>query len=83
MGSTTPKQYLPLKGKTVLEHTLSRLLAEPQIQGIVVALSDRDGRWSQLDLAQDPRITRAQGGRERGHSVLNGLKALSRADDNG
>ena len=82
MGSTTPKQYLPLKGRTVLEHTLSRLLAEPRIQAIAVAVSDRDDRWSQLSIAEDPRITRAQGGRERGHSVLNGLKALSRADDN-
>lgn len=80
MGAAVPKQYLPLRGRTVIEHTLSRLLAEPRIRGVAVAVDLEDAWWPALDVARDPRIVRAAGGRERGHSVLNGLEALADAE---
>ena len=42
MGSELPKQYLQLAGKTILEHTLARLLGEPRIAGVVVAMAAGD-----------------------------------------
>lgn len=84
MGADLPKQYLPLNGKTLLEQTLSRLLALPDLAGVVLALSPTDPHWEHLPLAGDARIAVVDGGTERSRSVLNGLNYLTlqaRADD--
>jgi 2-C-methyl-D-erythritol 4-phosphate cytidylyltransferase len=75
-GGDLPKQYLPLAGATVMEHSLRRLLAVPRLQHIVVVLHPEDQRWRALDVFNDPRISTAAGGAERCHSVLNGLRQL-------
>ena len=41
MQTTTPKQYLLLAGKPVLSHSLSRLLALPALQQVVVGAHRR------------------------------------------
>lgn len=48
MQTDRPKQYLPLVGKTVIEHTLACFLEHPAVVGIVVAISEgtRIGRNS-------------------------------------
>jgi len=76
MGARFPKQYLPLAGKTVIEHTLERLLEIPNIAGIYLVLSEQDTYWADLSLAQDARIHRVTGGAERCDSVLNALEHL-------
>ncbi|MFD1008074.1 2-C-methyl-D-erythritol 4-phosphate cytidylyltransferase [Oceanisphaera ostreae] len=73
MAADRPKQYLPLAGSTVLEQTLSCLLANPAIARIIVATALHDDWFCQLPLAQHPRILQVQGGRERADSVLNAL----------
>ena len=79
MGADRPKQYLELAGRTVLEHTLARLLAEPRIAGIVVALAVDDAYARSLLAGLGPRVHATVGGAERCHSVLNGLDALPEA----
>ena len=83
MRAAVPKQYLSFQGRTVIEHTLSSLLAEPRISGIAVVLGAEDAWWPELEIARDARVLRAQGGRERCHSVCNGLEVLidAGADD--
>lgn len=84
MRADLPKQYLPLRGKTLLEHTLERLLAVPDLAGLVLALSPDDPHWARLPLANDRRIAVVDGGAERSRSVLNALNYLTlqaRADD--
>lgn len=76
MGAAFPKQYLPLVGKAVIEHTLERLLALPDIAGIYLVLGVEDTYWNDLPLAQNKRITRIAGGVERCDSVLNALAQL-------
>lgn len=76
MGGAVPKQYLPLNGRTVIEHTLETLLACPRLDGIYVSISPEDGRWGDTAMAVDSRIIRVDGGAERCHSVLNALKML-------
>ncbi len=76
MAASLPKQYLTLRGSTVAEHTLSRLLAFAPIQQIVVATSASDLWWPQLGIAHHKRIRSVLGGETRAQSVLNGLKAL-------
>lgn len=85
MGSDKPKQYLPLAGKTVLQHSVQVLLQHPQISGAVVAVSESDPYWDEhpVDVPGKPLI-HASGGDERCHSVLNGLNKLlqhAQADD--
>ena len=77
MGADKPKQYLPLLGKTILEHTLERLLSLPQLQGIVVVLSPSDSLGANLGVMSHPQINIVDGGRERCDSVLNGLASLN------
>jgi len=79
MGSKVPKQYLPLAGKTVLEQTLSVFLQHPKITGIVVAITQGDPYWQELQsgLGNHKPILQAPGGGERCHSVLNALTYLS------
>lgn len=74
MGADRPKQYLPLAGKTVIEHTLERLLTAIVWEGIVVAIGEEDPYWPELPIARHPKVQRALGGRERADSVLNGLE---------
>ena len=77
MRADRPKQYLPLAGRTLIEHTLDIFLAHPALQSLVVSLAVDDPWWPQLACATDPRILRAAGGRERADSVLSGLQLLT------
>ena len=75
MGADCPKQYLHLAGKTILEHTLERLLSHPAIAQVIVALAPHDRGFETLPVAADSRILRVEGGAERAFSVLNALHA--------
>lgn len=77
MGAARPKQYLPLAGKTVLEWTLERLCAQPQLQGLMVALAPDDAHWESLEMDCALPLWCVDGGAERCHSVLNALHALA------
>ncbi|SDS68637.1 2-C-methyl-D-erythritol 4-phosphate cytidylyltransferase [Halopseudomonas litoralis] len=77
MRADRPKQYLPLNGRCLIEHTLDCFLDQPGLSGLVVCLSPLDEWWPVLACATDSRITRADGGDERADSVLNGLQALT------
>ncbi|WP_286784402.1 MULTISPECIES: 2-C-methyl-D-erythritol 4-phosphate cytidylyltransferase [Pseudomonas] len=76
MRADRPKQYLPLGGRTLLEHTLDCFLDHPGLRGLVLALGCDDPYWPTLGCADDPRIQRADGGAERADSVLNALVRL-------
>ncbi len=84
MGADIPKQYLPVLGKPVLQHTLERLLSVEALSAVVVALGREDGFWPDLPFADNPRILLAVGGEERADSVLsalNRLEGLASTDD--
>lgn len=78
MQSAYPKQYIPLKGKPILQHSLEALLALPQIEKVMVVIAPQDSYWPkiQADLSH-PKIITTLGGQERFHSVYQGLLALS------
>jgi 2-C-methyl-D-erythritol 4-phosphate cytidylyltransferase len=78
MGASTPKQYLGLRGRTVLEHSLARISAHPSIVATVVVIAADDAYWPRLAGAfTKTSLLMAHGGAERCHSVLNGLLALA------
>jgi 2-C-methyl-D-erythritol 4-phosphate cytidylyltransferase len=76
MQADRPKQYLPLAGKTVIEHSLDRLLSHPRITGGVIAISASDAYWPTLHYRHDKPLLLAEGGEERCDSVLNALTRL-------
>lgn len=78
MGSTVPKQYLPLLGRPVIAHALTILLDHPRIDGVAVAIDASDEWWPTVvaDLDAAKPLLSARGGAERCHSVLNGLETL-------
>lgn len=85
MQANTPKAYLPLLHHTIIETTVMQFVEHSFIERCVVVIAPEDEqRWSQLVIAQHPKILKTYGGKERLHSVLNGLKALAheaQADD--
>ena len=76
MQHSAPKQYIELAGKTILEHTLSKLAELNELNTIKVAISDDDGYFADLPHI-DKRIERVSGGKERADSVLNALLSLA------
>lgn len=77
MQSSHPKQYLPLLGQTVIEHSLARLLAQQSIKKVLVAINPDDEIWPTLPLARHEKVEAVRGGGERYESVRNALQALT------
>lgn len=84
-GGEVPKQYCEVAGRTVIAHTLERLLSHPSIAGAMVVLAADDGYWRDGAMTGlDRPVLTCVGGAERADSVLAGLDALPetvRADD--
>jgi 2-C-methyl-D-erythritol 4-phosphate cytidylyltransferase len=79
MGTSLPKQFLPLLGKPVLWYSLNTFLnAWPNLEIILVLPQDHLQTGKQIVSAtKDPaRITITVGGETRFHSVKNGLALI-------
>ncbi|MGH8444097.1 MAG: 2-C-methyl-D-erythritol 4-phosphate cytidylyltransferase [Solimonas sp.] len=77
MGSGRPKQYLPLRGRTLIEWSLAPFLEAEWIDGVVIVLARSDNEFAQLPIARHPRIVTTIGGTARAESVLSGLEAVA------
>ena len=73
-GADRPKQYAPLRGRTVIEWALAPFLTDSRCTGAVVALAEDDPYWTAI---APPAVLVTAGGQERSHSVRNGLAALA------
>ncbi len=84
MGASIPKQFLELGHRMVLEHSLESLWSALEFEGLVLVSHAHPALASLSERYYGHKLIRADGGRERCHSVLNGLNALSesaQADD--
>jgi len=81
MQSDLPKQYLVINQKTVLEHTLDKLIQIKNINKISVAISPDDLLYKQLKI-NNTRIKTVIGGSTRALSVLNVLNNLKQNSKN-
>ena len=75
-GSETPKQYLNIAGRPLIEHSLRSLLAHPLVDGVMVAISPDDPYWGGWREMEGEPIYTCRGGAERADSVLSALQAL-------
>lgn len=77
MGASVPKQFLTLGKRTVLEHSLAALYSIPELAGVVLVSHGHPALVPIQAQFSDRHLIRTDGGRERCHSVLNGLSALA------
>ena len=79
MGSDIPKQFLPLRGRPVLMHTIDVFRRTyPDIHIILVLPREQQDYWRQLCglHGYDVEFCVADGGETRFHSVHNGLSLI-------
>ena len=77
MCAASPKQYLILHGKPLIEHVIKVFDQAPQINSIHVIISTQDAHWpsTYLNLSSKIRLHYC-GGATRATTVLNGLNAI-------
>jgi len=75
-GGSIPKQYAMLGAKTVLEHSVEALLADPRVEKVFVVVASDDSTALALFRGNSQVICLPLGGQERVNSVLNGLNHL-------
>ncbi|MGH1471157.1 MAG: 2-C-methyl-D-erythritol 4-phosphate cytidylyltransferase [Cellvibrionaceae bacterium] len=80
-NSDTPKQYLSLAGKTVLENTLHHFLSDEKIERIFLTLNPNDSHWKTLSTSHHSKVEVVEGGEDRHISVFNALKVLKEIAD--
>lgn len=77
MGSEVAKQYLPLMGKPVMAHSLETF-EQSSVEEIVLVVTPGEEEYCRLQIVEKYGIRKVSaivaGGRERYHSVYNGLK---------
>ncbi len=79
MGGARPKQFMLLDGMPILARTINNFAAAlPGAEIVVVLPAEHTGFWYNLSARFEVAPhTVAEGGRERFHSVKNGLAALT------
>lgn len=75
MAAASPKQYLPLLGKPMLQHTVEAFAASGLVAHTYVVVSADDGYIDGLALPGSVTVLRC-GGATRMDSILSGLRAL-------
>lgn len=76
MRAGRPKQYLKLRGRTVLEYSANLLMDAPWIEGVVIVVAPNDDDFPKLALGRHWKIHTTTGGAKRADSVLAGLKRV-------
>ena len=81
MGTKIPKQFLSLNGFPLLLHTLARFDEISEIDELILILPQKDLSWFENYLKKNSikfktRLKFVSGGKERQHSVKNGLDLL-------
>lgn len=83
MGADMPKQFLLLKGRPILMRTIERFReALPKLKVVLVMHPDYVDLWNRLceEYKFDCPCKVVEGGKERFHSVKNGLDSITDAE---
>ena len=75
-GAATPKQYAPLHGIPMLQHTLNLFAANPRIAHIAVIISPSDTWFANCITLPANASVHPQGGDTRARSIANGIAHL-------
>jgi 2-C-methyl-D-erythritol 4-phosphate cytidylyltransferase len=84
MGANINKQFLTIKDKPILYYTLNSFSQCGKIDEIFIVASEDEIGYCEKDIVEKYEFKKVKavvkGGRERQHSVLNGLKAITNCD---
>lgn len=84
MNSDVHKQYLDLLGRPVLYYSLAQMQQHPAIREIILVVGAGEEDYVRTDIVDKYHLDKVRaivpGGKERYHSVKNGLAALSEQD---
>ncbi len=77
MAADTPKQYLPLNGKPLIQHVIEVFDASAKISSINIILNQNDADWHNdyINASHKAQVHYC-GGSTRAQTVLNGLIAI-------
>ncbi len=78
LGSTIPKQYLEISGRSVLHHALTALSGVAVIEHIFVAVQSDDSRAQTICKSFDRMSVLSTAGSLRGETVSNTLNAIQK-----
>ena len=73
-GASIPKQYVPINGQTLLQHSVARLACSSHIDNCLLVISAEDSTAQMLDFLLPVWFT--IGGAERWQSVQLGVEAI-------
>ncbi len=77
MGAETPKQYLSLHGKRLIQYVIKVFDQSTKINSIHIILNSEDGHWHTANIGLSNKIhVHNCGGETRAATVLNGLNAM-------
>ncbi len=80
MGNQVNKQFLCLAGLPILVHTLTVLENHPRVEGMIIVCRDGEREFCRTEIVEKYQLRKVlrivAGGKERQHSVFNGIKAL-------
>ena len=79
MNINTPKQYLSINNKTIIEFSIEKILTAINVEQVVVALHPQDNYFAKLPIAKHPKVRTVQGGKMRRDSVLNAIQTINAA----
>lgn len=85
MGSDTPKQYLVIDGKVILDKTIEQFEKNSMVDNIIVVVNNEDMEVVKKKLSYErPRINKiVVGGEQRTNSVYNGISSIEEDMQNG
>ena len=84
MQSTVPKQFIEIKGKPIMIHTIQKFIDFDEFINVIVCVHKDYISDAQFMLAEhfpEKDITIVQGGETRFHSVKNGLNSITNKND--
>lgn len=84
MQSTVPKQFIEIKGKPVLIHTIEKFIEFDEFIHVIVCVHKdfmTDANFMLAEYFPDKNIQIVNGGETRFHSVKNGLEKISNKND--
>ena len=80
LGVDTPKQFLDLGGRTILEHSVRALVDHPRVSELVVALPVESAAVPPSWLAECAKVRIVAGGARRQDSVANAFDTITRSE---
>ena len=74
--SDTPKQFLEIAGKLVIQHCIDAFDQFKEVEGIVLVMPQNQDQWSDIKLTSKKPLLYTKGGNNRVLSVIHGLNVI-------